>query len=362
MLKNILMALALTSLAGAACAAERETFTGVASASGTHKRPVLIVDGKRYELKASDKADASVEEMLAKFSKGDAGTYVVKGARGSVNGRDGILIDSITPAADAPARPSPAARPPAAAQTRATVTSKVVTVNNRQYTVYYYTVPKSKSFCVVIPEGLKPVRGLLVVANHAGGDSRDYWIDCTYYREFMHLHGFAFVGSEGYAGSHLADLQRLRDSVQMVSTASHHPELVNAPYATAGFSYGGGFASHLMTLAPDRTIAAGLYGTRYNFKDLFPPNPPPPDTFLDILLGIPAILITGEQEHFNAPNPQTGVRMIDEVFVPYRPKGAEYAWLERQGIGHSYDENRQDVLAMPLLDAAVCGVIPRTAM
>ena len=57
--------------------AESETFTGAAAASGTHKRPQLLVDGKRYELKASDKADASVAETLAKFSKGDAGTYVV---------------------------------------------------------------------------------------------------------------------------------------------------------------------------------------------------------------------------------------------------------------------------------------------
>jgi hypothetical protein len=54
-----------------------------------HKRPLLIVGGARYELKASDKADASVAEKLARFSKGDTGTYVVKGTRGTVNGVDG---------------------------------------------------------------------------------------------------------------------------------------------------------------------------------------------------------------------------------------------------------------------------------
>src|SRR5262249_61372599 len=67
-------------------AAESETCTGVAAASGTHKRPLLLVDGKRYELKASDKADASVTKMLAKFSKSDAGTDVVQGTRATVNG------------------------------------------------------------------------------------------------------------------------------------------------------------------------------------------------------------------------------------------------------------------------------------
>jgi hypothetical protein len=91
-------------------AIESETFTGVASTSGTYKRPLLIVDGNRYELKASDKADPSVAKMLAKFSKGDRGTYVVKGTQGVVNGGDGIIIDGITPAAYSTIRPSPAAR------------------------------------------------------------------------------------------------------------------------------------------------------------------------------------------------------------------------------------------------------------
>jgi hypothetical protein len=348
--------------------AESETFTGTAARTGTYKRPLLQVAGKRYELKASDKADASVADMLAKFSTGDTGTYAVTGARATVNGKDGIIVDRIAPAAKPPPSTGAAApatqavqsnMPPAPANTNATVTSRVVTVSSRKYRVYYYTVPASRSFSLVIPEGLKTVRGLLVVANHAGGDSRDYWTDCTYYREFMPLHGFAFVGAVGYAGSHPADLQALRNCQQMVATASRHPELVNAPYAAAGFSAGGGFASQLMTLAPDRTIAAGLYGTRYNFKEFFPPNPPPSDAFLDIVLGIPAVLITGEQEHFNAPNPQTGVCMIDEVFMPYRPRGALYAWLERQGIGHAYDENRQDLVAMPLLDAAVRARYPK---
>ena len=40
---------------------------------------------------------------------------------------------------------------------------------------------------------------------------------------------------------------------------------------------------------------------------------------------------------------------LDAVFVPHRPKGAQLAWLQRQGIGHEYDESRQDSLAMPVM-------------
>src|SRR5262245_2158258 len=68
-----LVPLALVALIGSAAglhAADSETFMGAASASGTYKRPLLLVDGKRFELKASGKADPSVAETLAKFSKG----------------------------------------------------------------------------------------------------------------------------------------------------------------------------------------------------------------------------------------------------------------------------------------------------
>src|SRR5262245_51642770 len=49
----------------------------------------------------------------------------------------------------------------ASAQTTPTVTSNLVSVTNRKYTVYDYAEP-GKEYCVVIPEGLKTVRGLVV--------------------------------------------------------------------------------------------------------------------------------------------------------------------------------------------------------
>jgi hypothetical protein len=239
----------------------------------------------------------------------------------------------------------------ASAQTTATVTSSVVTVSNRKYTVYDYADPATKKFCVVIPEGLKTVRGLLVECNYAGGDSRGDWTFCQYYREFMHLHDFGLVASAGDI-PHLKAFRAFRNCLQMVSVASPHPELVNAPYAAVGFSAGGGFASTLMTMDPDRTIAAGIIEARYNFTAFLPPNPLPSATILESVLAIPSVLISGGK--LNPPDVQTGVlKMVDEVFVPFRPKGAEYAWLVLPDYGHEYAENRQDLLIMPLVDLAV---------
>lgn len=239
----------------------------------------------------------------------------------------------------------------ASAQTTPTVTTNVVTVSDRKYIVYDYADPATKKFCVVIPEGLKTVRGLLVNCNYGGGDSRGDWTFCHYYREFMHLHDFALVASAGDT-PHVKAFQAFRDCLQMVSAASKHPELVNAPYAAVGFSSGGGFASTLMTRDPDGTITAGIIEARYNFTAFLPPNPPPPASVLDAVLAIPSVLISGGKQ--NPPSVKTGVlKIVDEVFVPFRPKGAEFAWMVLPNHGHEYAENRQDLLIMPLMDLAV---------
>src|SRR5262245_31062062 len=187
----------------------------------------------------------------------------------------------------------------ASAQNTPAVTSKAVTVSKRQYTVYDYADPATKKFCVVIPESLKTVRGLLVQCNYAGGDSRGDWTFCTYYREFMHLHGFALVASAGDI-PHVKAFQAFRDCLQMVSAGSQHPELVNAPYAAVGFSAGGGFASTLMTMDPERTIAAGIIEARYNFTAFLPPNPPPSAAVLDAVLAVPSVLFSGGKH--NSPD------------------------------------------------------------
>lgn len=228
------------------------------------------------------------------------------------------------------------------------VSSNTVAVSGRSYMVYEYTDLESKTYCVVIPEGLRTVRGLLVNANYYGGDSRRDWTFCHYYREFMHLHDFALVAANGTC-PHTNAFKGLRKSLQMISVESKHSELVNVPYVAVGFSSGGGFASTLMTYDPDRTIAAGIIEARYNFDVFTRPNPPPGPTAAH--LAIPSVLISGGKGN---PNAQTGVLpMVDDVFVPYRPKGAEFAWVVLPDYGHEYAENRQDLLIMPLLDLAV---------
>lgn len=243
------------------------------------------------------------------------------------------------------------------AETNPTVTSSAATVSNRKYAVYDYDDPATKKFCVVIPDDLKTVRGLLVECNYAGGDSRSDWTFCHYYREFMHLHDFGLVASAGDI-PHVKAFQAFRSCLERVSVAAGHPELVHAPYVAVGFSSGGGFASTLMTRDPERTIAAGIIEARYNFTLFLPPNPPPPAATLDAVLAIPSVLFSGGKH--NSPEIQSGVfKMVDDVFVPFRPRGAQFAWVVLPEYGHEYAENRQDLLIMPLMDLAVRTRYPR---
>ncbi|SIO62794.1 hypothetical protein SAMN05444166_7152 [Singulisphaera sp. GP187] len=302
-------------------AAESETFAGAAAASGTYKRPQLLVDGKRYELKASDNADRSVAKRLAEFSKGDTGTYLVKGTRGTVNGVAGIIIDGITVSSRL-AETGPSARP-----------------DPHRYKSYEYT-EAGRTLRLIIPADLAVVRGILVVGPYARADSRDYYQQ-VWYREFMHLHGFAFLGAHWPSSSHAENFKTMQHALKQLAADSKHPELVNAPYAATGFSAGGGFASRLLVEAPGRVIASVIVGSRLKLTDIKPTA---------AHLDTPACIINGENEH--GENEQGGMAaVVEPVLAEHRPNGARWGWMAVPGGGHEF--NGQEVLAMPLLDAAV---------
>jgi hypothetical protein len=320
MKRSSIVSTALVALVGSAVGlytAEGETFTGAAAASGTYKRPQLLVDGKRYELKASDKADASVAEVLAKFSKGDTGTYVVQGTRGTVHGVDGILIDSIMPVKAIPgAGASAGPKQPG-------------------YKSFDFTEADHK-LRLVVPDGLAVVRGILVVGPYSGGDSRDYHQQ-VWYREFLHLHGFAFLGAKDF---YLHDYKVLQNALKQFAADAKHPELIHAPYAATGFSAGGGFARRLLMADPDKVIAAVIVGSTLKLNDK-------PTT---VHLGTPVCVINGEHEHDKG---EAGgmAAALEPVLAEHRPKGALWGWMAVPGVGH--EMVGQEVLAMPILDAAV---------
>ena len=205
----------------------------------------------------------------------------------------------------------------------------------RKYKSYDYAEPAEQMLKQVrlwIPEGLATVRGILVVSNGAGGDTRDSYRE-VWYGEFMHLHDFAFLGAKGFT-SHIESLHVMQHALQQIAQDAHHPELVNVPYVTTGFSAGGGYASRLLVEVPDRVIASVPVCSRLNL----------PDTPSAGSLATPACIISGGQEG-------KLVAVVEPVLAAYRPQGARFGWMTVQNSGHA--RCGQEVLAMPLLDAAV---------
>jgi hypothetical protein len=245
--------------------------------------------------------------MLTKF----IGSFAIMALVGTVVGLDDSTVPSRLANAGPSARPDP-----------------------NRYKSFEYT-KSGKTVRLVIPDSLAVVRGILVVGPYAGADSRDYYKQ-VWYREFMHLHGFAFLGAHWPKSPHNENFKFMNEALKQVSVDSKHPELVHAPYAATGFSAGGGFASTLLVGKPDKVIASVIVGSRLNLTKIKPTA---------AHRGTPAFIINGEHEDKGmAP-------VVEPVLAEHRPKGAIWGWMAVPGGGHEF--NGQEVLAMPMLDAAV---------
>lgn len=191
-------------------------------------------------------------------------------------------------------------------------------------------------FRLVVPNGLAVVRGILVVGPYAGGDSRDYH-EQVWYREFLNLHGFAFLGATNY---YLRDYGVMQAALKQFAADSKHPELVHAPYAATGFSAGGGYTRLLMKADPDKVIAGVVVGSTMKLSG----------ELTDDHRRVPMCVINGELEHVPGEGPGMA-NSLEPVLAQHRPKGALWGWMAVQGVGHEFAG--QEVLSIPILDAAV---------
>lgn len=208
-------------------------------------------------------------------------------------------------------------------------------VADRKYAIYDHAVGEHK-FRLVIPENLEVVRGILVVAPYSGGDSRDYH-EQAWYREFLDLHGFAFLGATNY---YLHDYAVMQTALKDLASVTKHPELVNAPYAVTGFSAGGGYTRKLMHVDPKKVIAGVVVGSTMKLAG----------ELTDQHRCVPMCVINGELER--EPDEGPGMaKHLEPVLAAQRPQGALWGWMAVQGVGHEFAG--QEVLSMPILDAAV---------
>src|SRR5262249_45468060 len=107
-----------------------------------------------------------------------------------------------------------------------------------------------------------------------------------------------------------------------------------------GFSAGGGFTRRLLKEAPDKVIAGVVVGSTMKLRG----------ELTDDHRRVPMCVINGDLEH--EPGEAGGMaKALEPVLAGPRPKGAVWGWVGVQGVGH--ERVGQEVLAMPILDAAV---------
>lgn len=128
----------------------------------------------------------------------------------------------------------------------------------------------------------------------------------------------------------------MKNVLKQIAVDSKHSELVNAPYVATGFSSGGAFATRLLVEFPEKVIASVIVGSRLRLTDIMP---------TDAHRGTPVCIINGEHEDDGM------AEVVEPVLAEHRPKGALWGWMAAPGVGHERDA--QEVLAMPMLDAAV---------
>jgi hypothetical protein len=184
-----------------------------------------------------------------------------------------------------------------------------------------------------VPEGLRSIRGTLIYGNPAGGDARGY-IENNALRGFALQYDFVVIGTASFGYLQGDEIEIWEAHLAALAAASGHAELVHAPWAPLGFSNGGQMSYGFNALRPEKVI--GFITNKGGYY-----NDPLP---VEAALATPGILVAGEED--------TEYRrtVIRTLFEENRARGALWAWVEEQGMGHEGDDER---LFLPFLAEAV---------
>ncbi len=189
-----------------------------------------------------------------------------------------------------------------------------------------------------IPDSVSVVRGILVYGNGAGGDSTGQATNAQLVAVAEQL-GFAILATGGWGNFGYNDppwvdfeINWFESRISQLAVTSGHPELVNAPWLPMGHSNGGQMSYGMNTKRPHKVI--GFITSKGCCYNNFTPS--------EEALLTPGMLIAGETD--------TALRRtnIRSLFDSNRPRGALWAWVEEQGVGHGEGNTQELKLAFLL--------------
>ncbi len=176
------------------------------------------------------------------------------------------------------------------------------------------------------PDGVKQLRGILVMAAGLGGDARSGANEAAgdlFFKAVAKKHNFALMGLRFSTGNAFDSNDRtLVEGIHKMSATSEHPELQSAPIATYGFSNGSGWAVHMAGIESSRTIAFA------HDKGISYPQIQQYGMVSGDARNVPGLIVWGEQDTGRAP-------AIKKAFAADRSAGALWQVIPDYGQGHS---------------------------
>ena len=189
-----------------------------------------------------------------------------------------------------------------------------------------------------IPDSVTVVRGILIYGNGAGGDSTGKATSSELVAVAEQL-GFAILATGGWGNFGYNDppwvdfeINWMESRISQLATMSNHPELINAPWLPMGHSNGGQMSYGMNAKRPHKVI--GFITSKGCCYNNFTPS--------EEALLTPGMLIAGENDSNKRRD------NIRSLFDLNRPRGALWAWVEEQGVGHGEGDTQELKLAFLL--------------
>ncbi|HWA25171.1 MAG TPA: immunoglobulin domain-containing protein [Lacunisphaera sp.] len=206
-----------------------------------------------------------------------------------------------------------------------------------------------RSVRVTLPKSAPVLRGIIIRGNGAGGDLRAAAGEPELVALGESL-GFAVLGTAYYGNmqgeAEPSELSVFEESLQHFAMSSGHPEITRVPWLPIGHSNGGNMSWGFNALRPQKCIAVVVS------KGGYPEGVPHIARPVINALATPGLLVAGAED--------LGFRRADirDAFVGNRPRGALWAWVEEEGMGHSVGDSRE--LTLPFVEAMAWARHPPT--
>jgi hypothetical protein len=233
--------------------------------------------------------------------------------------------------------------------------------------------PRQADFALWLPDGIKRLRGMVVISRHGSGES--LYRDSQLRRLGAKLQ-LALVGLIGDGVQRGVAPGVLEDALAKLAEQSRHPEIVEAPVITFGMSNGTGFSCGYACMRPERVIgwiafhpgSDLLFSRQFDHEQLqqavvhdpankwLQINPPP-------MYSIPGLVVVGEIDELAGLAKGTPEKPDGNTELAFenarREHDALMQFIVEPGVGHGHNGSKSWTIVREFIETIAELRIPR---